>query len=71
MAERLKSSLLEQSVGLVDVVCGPDAYRDLPRLLALTHSGHTAGACLSVCLSLSPCVSMCLSLYLCTGCANN
>jgi tRNA A37 methylthiotransferase MiaB len=33
MAERLKSRLLEGGHG-VDLVCGPDAYRDLPRLLA-------------------------------------
>ena len=32
MAERLKGKLLETD-GLADVVCGPDAYRDLPRLL--------------------------------------
>jgi tRNA-2-methylthio-N6-dimethylallyladenosine synthase len=32
MAERLKSRLLDG--GIVDVVAGPDAYRDLPRLLA-------------------------------------
>lgn len=38
MAERLKSRLLEEGHG-VDLVCGPDAYRDLPRLLA-----HTRGA---------------------------
>jgi len=43
MAERLKARLLDQAVGLVDVVCGPDAYRDLPRLLAVTDSGQTAG----------------------------
>ena len=42
MAERLKSRLLEAD-SLVDVVCGPDAYRDLPRLLAVTESGLTAG----------------------------
>jgi hypothetical protein len=24
----------------VDVVAGPDAYRDLPRLLAITQHGH-------------------------------
>ncbi|OMJ16728.1 CDK5 regulatory subunit-associated protein 1 [Smittium culicis] len=34
MAERLKDKLLEQDK-LVDVVCGPDAYRSLPRLLSL------------------------------------
>ena len=32
MAERLKTTLLETE-GLVDVVAGPDAYRDLPRLI--------------------------------------
>lgn len=32
MAERLKSDLLERSK-TVDLVCGPDAYRDLPNLL--------------------------------------
>jgi tRNA A37 methylthiotransferase MiaB len=31
MAERLKDKLLEEEA--VDIVCGPDAYRDLPRLL--------------------------------------
>lgn len=31
MAERLKSRLLEESG--VDFVCGPDAYRDIPRLI--------------------------------------
>ena len=33
MAERLRTKLLDQEK-LVDVVAGPDAYRDLPRLLA-------------------------------------
>ncbi len=32
MAERLKEELLEKRRN-VDIVCGPDAYRDLPRLL--------------------------------------
>lgn len=32
MAERLKSELLERSK-TVDLVCGPDSYRDLPNLL--------------------------------------
>lgn len=32
MAERLKSEVLERKRN-VDIVCGPDAYRDLPRLL--------------------------------------
>ena len=42
MAERLKSKILEQEK-MVDLVCGPDAYKDLPRLLAVTQSGQTAG----------------------------
>lgn len=36
MAERLKSDLLERSK-TVDLVCGPDAYRDLPNLLKGTE----------------------------------
>ncbi|XP_063386754.1 CDK5RAP1-like protein [Cydia fagiglandana] len=41
MAERLKTKLIEKEK-TVDVVAGPDSYRDLPRLLALTESGQTA-----------------------------
>lgn len=41
MAERLKTELLEREK-LVDVVAGPDAYRDLPRLLALAAGGQQA-----------------------------
>lgn len=41
MAERLKSKLIEADK-MVDVVCGPDAYRDLPRLLAQVDEGRTA-----------------------------
>uniref|UniRef100_A0A667YK92 Mitochondrial tRNA methylthiotransferase CDK5RAP1 n=1 Tax=Myripristis murdjan TaxID=586833 RepID=A0A667YK92_9TELE len=41
MAERLKTELLEREK-LVDVLAGPDAYRDLPRLLAVAHGGHQA-----------------------------
>ena len=37
MAERLKDSLLEN--GDVDIVVGPDAYRDLPRLLDVVLDG--------------------------------
>jgi hypothetical protein len=38
MAERLKHRLLE-SDRLVDLVAGPDAYRDLPRLIAIVEGG--------------------------------
>jgi len=38
MAERLKERLLEGPCG-VDVVAGPDAYRDLPRLIRAAEAG--------------------------------
>ncbi len=39
MAERLKSKFLEEEK-LVDMVVGPDAYRDLPKLLANAEEGN-------------------------------
>ncbi len=48
MAERLRSKLLEEE-RLVDVVVGPDAYRDLPRLLRT--AGETGQAAVNVQLS--------------------
>ncbi|XP_024916023.1 mitochondrial tRNA methylthiotransferase CDK5RAP1 isoform X1 [Cynoglossus semilaevis] len=41
MAERLKTELLEREK-LVDVLAGPDAYRDLPRLLTVADFGQQA-----------------------------
>lgn len=41
MAERLKSQLLEEEQ-LVDLVAGPDAYRDLPRLIGKVDEGDRA-----------------------------
>jgi tRNA-2-methylthio-N6-dimethylallyladenosine synthase len=41
MAERLKHHLLEEEK-LVDLVAGPDAYRDLPRLVATATHGSKA-----------------------------
>ncbi|HKG08399.1 MAG TPA: tRNA (N6-isopentenyl adenosine(37)-C2)-methylthiotransferase MiaB [Pedobacter sp.] len=41
MAERLKSKFLEEEK-LVDVVVGPDAYRELPQLLGEVESGQKA-----------------------------
>jgi len=41
MAERLKSKLLEEEK-IVDLVAGPDAYRDLPGLLAQVETGQKA-----------------------------
>lgn len=41
MAERLKSKFLEEEK-LVDVVVGPDAYRDLPKLISEVEDGRKA-----------------------------
>ncbi len=41
MAERLKSQLIEEEK-MVDLIVGPDAYRDLPRLLSVAESGQKA-----------------------------
>jgi tRNA-2-methylthio-N6-dimethylallyladenosine synthase len=41
MAERLKEKLLETDK-LVDIVVGPDAYRELPALVADAEAGHKA-----------------------------
>jgi len=41
MAERLKSKLLEEEK-LVDIVVGPDAYRDLPNLVHQVDGGRKA-----------------------------
>lgn len=41
MAERMKTALLEEEK-IVDLVAGPDAYRDLPRLLGEVDGGTRA-----------------------------
>ncbi|MBC7451697.1 MAG: tRNA (N6-isopentenyl adenosine(37)-C2)-methylthiotransferase MiaB [Cytophagales bacterium] len=41
MAERLKAQLLEEEK-IVDMVVGPDAYRDLPNLINEVDHGHKA-----------------------------
>jgi len=41
MAERLKDKLLEQEK-LIDIIVGPDAYRDLPNLIKTAESGQKA-----------------------------
>ena len=41
MAERLKSTLLEKEQ-LVDIVVGPDAYRDIPKLIEQVEEGQKA-----------------------------
>ncbi|XP_055628129.1 CDK5RAP1-like protein [Toxorhynchites rutilus septentrionalis] len=41
MAERLKQQLVEKEQ-VVDVVAGPDSYKDLPRLLATGQNGQKA-----------------------------
>lgn len=41
MAERLKTKFLEEEK-IVDIVAGPDAYRDLPKLIETAGSGQRA-----------------------------
>ncbi|KFO31468.1 CDK5 regulatory subunit-associated protein 1 isoform X2 [Fukomys damarensis] len=41
MAERLKEEIFNREK-MVDLLAGPDAYRDLPRLLAVAESGQQA-----------------------------
>ncbi|XP_071955752.1 mitochondrial tRNA methylthiotransferase CDK5RAP1-like [Antedon mediterranea] len=41
MAERLKKKILDKSK-IIDVIAGPDAYRDLPRLLDVSESRQAA-----------------------------
>ena len=41
MAERLKAKLLEEEK-IVDLVAGPDAYRDLPKLISQVDDGEKA-----------------------------
>lgn len=41
MAERLKHKIMDISKA-VDLVAGPDSYKDLPRLLALTENNQKA-----------------------------
>ncbi|HKZ37535.1 MAG TPA: tRNA (N6-isopentenyl adenosine(37)-C2)-methylthiotransferase MiaB, partial [Chryseolinea sp.] len=41
MAERLKAKLLEEEK-IVDLVAGPDTYRDLPNLISQVEDGHKA-----------------------------
>lgn len=41
MAERLKTKLLDEEK-IVDLVAGPDAYRNLPELIAQVEEGHKA-----------------------------
>ena len=41
MAERLKHKIIEEEK-IVDIVAGPDSYKDLPRLLSLSNEHETA-----------------------------
>ncbi|CAG9804432.1 unnamed protein product [Chironomus riparius] len=40
MAERLKETLIEKE-RQIDLIAGPDAYKDLPRLLSLSKNGYS------------------------------
>ena len=57
MAERLKDKILDKEK-LVDVVCGPDAYRDLPRLLSISQNGQKGGNVNCLCVELN---NLCLT----------
>lgn len=46
MAERLKEKILERG-RLVDVIAGPDSYKDLPRLLSLPDTETAINVLLS------------------------
>lgn len=46
MAERLKIKILEKGK-LVDVIAGPDSYKDLPRLLVKTDNEAAVNVVLS------------------------
>jgi len=46
MAERLKTKILDRGK-LVDVIAGPDSYKDLPRLLAITDNEAAVNVLLS------------------------
>jgi hypothetical protein len=48
MAERLKNKILETDK-MVDLVAGPDSYRSLPQMLAVTETGQSSGNMASVC----------------------
>jgi tRNA-2-methylthio-N6-dimethylallyladenosine synthase len=41
MAERLKEQLLEEEKS-IDIIVGPDAYRDLPKLITIAYHGQKA-----------------------------
>lgn len=49
MAERLKDKMLENKV--VDLVAGPDAYRDIPRLLKILENSESEEQPMNVQLS--------------------
>ena len=59
MAERLKETFLEEEK-LVDLVVGPDSYRDLPNLITQVEDGRKA---VNVFLSLEETVRISKSLF--------
>ncbi len=61
MAERLKEQLLEEEK-LVDLVVGPDAYRNLPMLIAKAETGQKA---VNVLLSREETATICALIALC------
>ena len=65
MAERLKTSLLEEES--VDFVCGPDAYRDIPLLVDIaTSTGKFSGSTRSGMQCVKPVVLRVMLILVCT-----
>ena len=64
MAERLKQKLIEEQK-CVDVVAGPDAYRDLPTMLAHATNGNTQVPASVPCVFVCMCVCACVCVYVC------
>ena len=42
MAERMKEKILEKSDNIVDLIIGPDAYRDIPNLIEIISNKESS-----------------------------
>ncbi len=52
MAERMKEKIIERSNNVVDIIVGPDAYRDLPNMIEIISQKDSPGYAMNVQLSL-------------------
>ena len=62
MAENLKKKILEKEKA-VDIICGPDAYRDLPHMLAATTEVGQAEGKLAAFRTTSPQIQIVRTYY--------